>query len=141
MTLLIVHAAATWFMAGLIWTIQIVHYPLFRRVGPDAFPHYEAGHTTRIGALLAVPAPIEVLTAAALVWSRPAGVPMWLVLLGGTLLAAAWIMTALVQVPLHRRLSTDPAPAVMQRLTASNWWRTAAWTGRAAAAAVMLDLV
>ncbi|MCK6525129.1 hypothetical protein L6R49_27300, partial [Myxococcota bacterium] len=32
--LLLIHAAATWFMVGLIWFVQIVHYPLFSAVGP-----------------------------------------------------------------------------------------------------------
>ena len=32
MALLLVHLAATWFLAGLIWVIQLVHYPLFAAV-------------------------------------------------------------------------------------------------------------
>ncbi len=31
--LLILHAGATLYMAGVIWFVQIVHYPLFSRVG------------------------------------------------------------------------------------------------------------
>ena len=33
--LLLLHAAATLFMTGLIWFVQVVHYPLFARVGED----------------------------------------------------------------------------------------------------------
>lgn len=31
--LLLVHAAATWAMVGLVWFVQVVHYPLFAQVG------------------------------------------------------------------------------------------------------------
>ena len=31
------HAAATWFMVGLVWVIQTVHYPLFAFVGESGF--------------------------------------------------------------------------------------------------------
>ncbi len=43
--------AAALFMTGLIWFVQIVHYPLFARVlrntAPDAFRAYEASHANR----------------------------------------------------------------------------------------------
>ncbi|MFY0528690.1 hypothetical protein ACN28I_37835 [Archangium gephyra] len=36
---LLAHAAATLFMVGLIWFVQVVHYPLFSRVvGPPRSP-------------------------------------------------------------------------------------------------------
>jgi hypothetical protein len=136
--LLAVHAATTWFMVGLIWTIQLVHYPLFDRVGEDAFARYEAEHVRRMGRLLAVPAPIEVVTAAALVIGRPPGVGLGLVLVAGAVLAAVWITTALVQVPLHDRLAAGPSSAATRRLVTSNRMRTAGWTLRGALVGVMV---
>ncbi len=41
---LLVNAAAVIFMAGFLWTMQLVHYPLFDRVGEEAFPAYETAH-------------------------------------------------------------------------------------------------
>jgi hypothetical protein len=136
--LLTVHAAVTWFMVGLIWTIQAVHYPLFRRVGRTGFVAYESAHTKRMGALLLVPAGVEVVTAAALVWVRPDAVGIWLVLAAGGLLAGVWIMTALLQAPLHRRLSTGYDDLALRRLVSSNWWRTAAWSARGVLVSAML---
>ena len=140
MTLLVVHAATTWFMVGLIWTVQLVHYPLFASVGKDSFNDFEARHTRRIGALLTIPAPAEIATGAALVWSRPTSVPLWLVLASGAALAVIWVMTALVHAPLHSRLSREPEPGDVDRLVRSNWWRTGLWTARGAAVATMLAL-
>ena len=36
---------AVLFMAGFVWTMQIVHYPLFEKVSEVAFPAYETAHT------------------------------------------------------------------------------------------------
>lgn len=130
MTLLVVHAAATWFMAGLIWVIQVVHYPLFRRVGQGAFVDYEREHTRRMGAVLALPAITEVVTAAALVFVRPDEVPLGSVLLSGSVLGGIWIMTGVVQGPAHGRLSARHDPDLIDRLVRSNWLRTIGWTAR-----------
>lgn len=138
MTLLAAHAAATWFMVGLIWTIQAVHYPLFARVGAAEFVAYERSHTTRMGRLLVAPAGAEVILAAALVLARPAGVSPTVVWIGGGLLAAAWVITALVHVPLHGRLSSGRDDRDLGRLVRTNWWRTGLWTVRGALAASLL---
>lgn len=50
-----VHAASTMAMVGLIWTVQVVHYPLFESVGAEAYPNYQSRHIDRIGAVLVVP--------------------------------------------------------------------------------------
>jgi hypothetical protein len=136
--LLAVHAAATWLMVGLIWTIQVVHYPLFRNVAPVDFPEYHRGHSRRMVLLLAVPAILEIGTATALVWERPDSLGLAPTLLAGSLLAGIWIMTALLQAPLHQRLAAGYDPALIDKLVASNWWRTAAWSGRGLLAIWML---
>lgn len=136
--LVAVHAAATWFMVGLIWVIQAVHYPLFHRVGAAAFADYEAAHTTRMGRLLLVPAGVEVVTAGLLPWLRPDRLALWLTLVAGALLAAVWVATALVAVPEHRRLGGAYRPEAVDRLVASNWFRTGAWSARGVLATVMV---
>jgi hypothetical protein len=140
MGLLLIHAAATWFMVGLIWVIQVVHYPLFLRIGAAEFVDYERAHTRRMGALLAFPASLEVVTGALLVWIRPDGVPAAMVFAAGAVLAAIWVMTALVQARLHRGLSTGADAHLAYRLIASNWWRTALWTIRGTLVLVMVLL-
>lgn len=138
MSLLTVHAAATWFMVGLIWTIQSVHYPLFARVGPGDFPDYETEHTNRMARLLVIPAGLEVITGLALVWFRPEGLPLTVVLIAGSLLAIIWIATALVQVPLHRDLTKHYDRVVVAKLVRSNWLRTGVWTVRGGLVTFML---
>jgi hypothetical protein len=58
----IAHVAATLFMVGLIWTIHVVHYPLFADVGASSYVDYQAAHVERIGIVLAFPWLLEGLT-------------------------------------------------------------------------------
>ena len=44
-----IHLACTLAMAGLIWTVQIVQYPLFAQVDAARFGSFHAGHVRRIG--------------------------------------------------------------------------------------------
>lgn len=62
-----VHYAATWALIGLIWTIQLVHYPLFAQVGRHTFKAYHHRHTTQITWVVAPLMLMELITAAWLV--------------------------------------------------------------------------
>ncbi len=45
-------------------------------------------------------------------------------------LAFNWLSTWRVQIPLHDKLAAGFDTQAHQRLAATNWWRTAAWTLR-----------
>ncbi len=59
-----VHADATCAMAGLIWFVQIVHYPLFGAVPPAAFARYENLNTQLTNRVVAPTMGIELSRAA-----------------------------------------------------------------------------
>lgn len=130
--LMLVQLAATLFMTGLIWFVQVVHYPLFPRVGTAEFPLYERLHARRTGWVVGVPMIVELLTAGAALW--PALRPEWMsrgaawVLAG--LVGVVWASTAVWQIPLHDELERAPTVRAMRRLVGTNWARTVAWTLR-----------
>lgn len=132
--LLAAHAFVTLFMTGLIWFVQLVHYPLFGRVGKSDFAAYEAQHTRRTGRLVGGPMLLELGLAAALAWS-PGGTAAWC---GLGLLGIIWLSTAVSQVPLHRRLEKGYDQDAHRRLVAGNWVRTIAWSMRGLLALLML---
>lgn len=134
--LLLTNTAATLVMVGIIWFVQIVHYPLFDGVG-GSFVEYEARHTASVSRVIAVPAVAEVAAAGLLVPFRLDGVPAWMPWVAGALLASIWLVTLFVQVPLHRRLGAGFDAHLHRRLVATNWLRTAAWTARGALALAM----
>jgi len=138
---LLVHAGATWFMVGLAWMVQVVHYPLMAWVGHAAFPAYEGEHTRRMGALLALPWGAEGLSALALVALAPPGAPRWLALLGLGLLGLIVASTVALQVPRHRELTAGFAAHAHRRLVTTSWLRTAAWTARGIIALALLALL
>lgn len=129
--LLPVQTFATLALVGLIWTIQIVHYPLFRRVGEDAYPAYQAGHVRRISIVVA-PLMLAELATAVLLVLVPTDVPPALAWIGLALVGVIWISTALLQAPLHARLEQGFDARTHRRLVATNWIRTLAWTARGA---------
>ncbi len=130
--LVLAHVFATLTMFGVIWVVQLVHYPLFAGVGADGFADYEAAHQARITFVVLPAMLLELGTALALVWLRPEAVPGWLAWTGLGLVGVVWVSTAVVQVPLHTALSAGFDGDAHARLVASNWVRTAAWTARAA---------
>jgi hypothetical protein len=128
--LLLVHLAATWAMVGLIWFVQVVHYPLFAAVGEDGFVTYAADHVRRTGRVVAPPMLVEGATALLLLARRPAAVPVAWLWVGVAALVLVWLSTALLQVPRHRRLGVGFDPTVARALVATNWFRTGLWTAR-----------
>ncbi len=129
-SVLLVHLAATFVMVGIIWFVQIVHYPLFARVGASGFPAYSGAHSRLTGLVVGPPMLAEAATAVALVLIPPPGVPRWLAGIGLGLLAAIWLSTALAQSPLHRELGRGFDPASHGSLVGSNWLRTVCWSAR-----------
>lgn len=128
--LLLSHFAATLFMTGVIWFVQIVHYPLFASTGSTDFRTYEQRHSTLTTFVVAPPMLVEGVTALLLFRFRPTGVSTWQLSIGLALVAVIWLSTALVQVPCHNALSLGFDSGVHQRLVRTNWVRTAAWSLR-----------
>jgi hypothetical protein len=129
--LLLVQAAATWFMTGVIWLVQIVHYPLFVHVGPDDHAAFHRRHMRLITWIVAPVMLVEAGTALAMTIWLPAGVQRWQALLGAALVVGLWVSTALLQVPAHERLAQGFEEAKLRRLVHGNWVRTVMWTLRA----------
>lgn len=132
------HAAVTAFLAGLIWVVQLVHYPLFDRVEERSFTNFHASHSLRIS-LIVVPAmTLEALLALLLVLRPPSGVPPALAAAGLLLVAVNALSTAFLQVPLHRRLAGGFAPRVHRALVRTNVVRTVGWSLRTVIAFAIL---
>ncbi len=128
--LLLLHAAATLFMFGVICVMQIVHYPLFSLVGSRGFAFYQESHMRLITWVVGPAMLLELITALALVWYQPLGLTLWQVWTGFALLAIIWCSTMLVQGPTHQELRSGFDEDLHRRLVRTNWIRTVAWGGR-----------
>jgi hypothetical protein len=136
--ILLAHAAATWFMVGLIWFVQVVHYPLFAGVGEAGWSAYSQRHQ-KLTTLVVGPVMLVELVCAVVLLVLMPGVPT---IAGTILLALVWASTFFVQVPLHARLERGGDPAaragLVRTLVATNWARTFFWTARGGLALAML---
>lgn len=130
MLLVLVNLAATWLMVGLIWMVQVVHYPLLAYVGRAAFPAYERAHQGLITLIVGPVMLLELATAGLLLLARPPVMPVWVAWLGAALVGVVWISTALLQLPLHGVLGQGFDPRSHALLVSTNWVRTLAWTLR-----------
>lgn len=123
-----IHLLTTFAMLGLIWFVQIVHYPMMASFDRKNFAAHEKEHCDRTGWVV-VPLMLgEVFTFALLLLE---GMHSNTFLLSGVLLGVIWASTFLLQVPLHRALLQGWNAGAHRRLVATNWIRTVAWTGRA----------
>lgn len=136
--ILLVNTFATLYMTGLIWFVQIVHYPLFAKVGEAQFPGYSRAHQTLTTLVVGPPMLLEALTAGLLVVARPAQIPAWMVWTGLLLVIIIWASTAALQVPAHGKLVAGFDASTGAFLVSSNWIRTVGWTARAGLVMLML---
>ena len=128
--LLVVHAAATFFMAGVIWIVQVVHYPLFSYADRATYPAFAEAHARLITFVVGPAMLAELATAVLLLADRPAAFPLRWALAGLALIGVIWISTAFLQVPMHGQLGQGYDARAHGWLVATNWIRTAAWTAR-----------
>lgn len=131
--ILVIHLFCTFFMTGLCWFVQVVHYPLFRAVDPDDFPAYERKNFITI--LVAGPVmAVELLTA---LWLTFISTGNWAYLNLG-LFALICLSTVVWQVPIHLKLRNSADSALITKLIRTNWVRTICWTLRSALLCLVL---
>lgn len=125
-------------MVGLIWTMQLVHYPMLSQYSASAPRAAAIDHQRRITRIVGPLMAAEVLSALMLLVDRPPSMGAGRAWLAAALLGVALLSTVLLQVPLHARLANAHDPEAATRLIATNWIRTIAWTGRALLLAAVL---
>jgi len=139
--ILSLHCASTLALLGLIWFVQVVHYPLFSLVGREHFVEYERLHQMRRTWVVAPLVSIEALAASLILVSNLTSAERTLAWFGWILLLLIWLSTAFLQVPLHRRLAAGYDSQTATRLVRSNWVRTIAWTVRGVIALMLMPPV
>ena len=128
-------------MFGVIWIVQLVHYPLMRFVSGEQFARFETAHRVRISWVVGPLMLVEGVCVLAFLFAPPAGLPGWLPWAGATAESVAIGTTVLVSAPLHEKLNAQFDSTTLDRLIATNWIRTIAWTARAGLAIAMLVAV
>ena len=124
--LLVTQILCTGYMTGLIWFVQVVHYPLFRSVaelGP--FSDYSNRHSQLTTLVVG---PVMTLELALSVAFALSGFKWGSALLMLTLVI--WGTTFFVSVPCHNQLALGFDLFAWEKLVSTNWIRTFAWSAR-----------
>ena len=138
-TILAAQALASSAMCGLIWFVQVVHYPLFARTDTTHSPDYPDENQRRTAPVVLPPMLVEAATATLIALNPPSAIGRPAALIGLAMVAALWLSTLLVQMPLHGRLKHAGHTAeIVASLVRTNWLRTALWSARAVLAIWML---
>lgn len=122
--ILILQILSCFFLTGLIWTIQVVHYPSFAFV-TNQFSKFHIFHSTRISFVVIPMMLIELLTAIYLVWISPSAFAM-----NACGVVLVWMSTFFLSVPIHNQLSDKQNTDLIRKLILTNWPRTILWTLR-----------
>ena len=130
--LLLTCLGSTLFMTGLITFVQVVHYPLFLRIGSSEFSAYHKEHSRKTTFVVLVPMLLELFSSFFMLIERPPHSPFWLACAGFAAAAITWLTTFLFSVPIHERLgSLGYNPEAIRALVLTNWMRFVAWFAHA----------
>lgn len=138
MTVLVISTVATWGMIGVIWIVQLVHYPLLGRLSVHEPVDAAVDHQRRISWVVGPLMAAEGVTALILLVDRPPTMSLFSAVLAAALLGSALLSTVLIQVPQHARLAQGHDDDLVRELIARNWIRTVAWTARGVLLVVVL---
>ncbi len=129
--LIIIQLLVTSLLTGLVWVVQLVHYPGFRYVDQTQFIDFQYHHMRSI---LYIVGPLMLIELALALWLQ---VEFWgksgiySVSAATVLLIVIWLVTFLVSSPIHGQLATQGYDEKLTtKLVNTNWIRTVAWSVR-----------
>ena len=110
-------------LLGLILVIHFVHYKSFNFIDVEKFVEFHKFHTKNISFLVIPLMIIEVVFSIIICYFYFS----ILSLINLSLVALIWIITFLLQVPSHNRLSTGKSIAEIEKLVSGNVFRVYLW--------------
>lgn len=129
------HWFATVYMTGLIWFVQLVHYPLMDRARHGDYVEFQRQHMWRTTVVVGPAMLVELISGITLLFMRPEFISFTWALINLIALMLIWVSSATLQVPSHRKLEKGFRADAHQLLVRSNWIRTVLWTARGLACA------
>lgn len=121
------HLLCAAYMTGVIWFVQLVHYPMLHLSNGTESESGHRQYTHRMG-FVVMPVMLTELVLQGM-WLAQEAVPAaWL---GAGLLFLIWASTFFIQVPCHHELQVHFDRSVQRKLVVTNWIRTLSWTARA----------
>ena len=125
---LFVHLIFTSVMTGVIWVIQIVHYPSFHFVEKELYTAFQKFHMNRIS-IIVIPIMLsELITGLLLLLDKSS--KSSLLITSFVILILIWAITGVFFSKAHNKLIIGYQELVVNQLVVMNWVRTLLWTLR-----------
>ena len=126
MILSFIHLISTAIIVGIIWVIQVVHYPSFYFIERDEYVSFQKFHMDKISYIVVPVMLIESISGFILIYNELNTV----LLISMILLFFIWVLTGIFFVPIHQKLTSGYQEELVEKLVKINWFRTIFWTLR-----------
>ncbi len=123
------HIFLSFVLTGVIWIVQLVHYPSFHYIESTNFREFEKFHIFRTSILLGPLMILELLTGAILL-TGSSFLPGYILWINFIFMTLIWLITLLWSLPLHKKLNKGKDRDLINNLILSNWPRAFLWTGK-----------
>ena len=121
-----VHFLSTSLMVGIIWVIQLLHYPAFNFIKESDYVEFQHFHMQRISFIVVPVMILELFSAFMLVYYFRSN----LLILCLIILLFIWLITFVFFTKLHQSLLDGYDKKIVDKLVKINWSRTVLWSLR-----------
>ena len=121
-----VNFISTSVMVGVIWVIQLLHYPSFHFINDQRYIEFQHFHMQRISFIVVPVMLIELASALLLAYFFESSLTIILL----TLVLGIWAITFIFFTNMHQKLTDGYDHSIVDRLVQINWFRTALWSLR-----------
>ena len=122
------HLIFTSIMTGVIWVIQIVHYPSFHFIEKELYTAFQKFHMNKISIIVIPIMLAELITGMMLFLDKSSKSPFLTISI--IILVLIWLITGVFFTKAHNELIAGYQELVVNQLVAMNWIRTLLWTLR-----------
>ena len=122
------HLIFTSIMTGVIWVIQIVHYPSFHFIEKELYTAFQKFHMNKISIIVIPIMLAELITGMILFLDKSSKSPF--LIISFVILVLIWLITGVFFTKAHNELIAGYLELVVNQLVAMNWIRTLLWTLR-----------
>ena len=121
-----IHFLSTSLMVGIIWVIQLLHYPAFHFIKESDYVEFQHFHMERISFIVVPVMVLELFSAFMLVYYIQSN----LLILCLIILLFIWLITFIFFTKLHQSLLGGYDKTIVDKLVRINWSRTILWSIR-----------
>ena len=125
--LLMIHIISTSIMVGVIWVMQLVHYPSFKYVKESDYIIFQKYHMSNISYIVFPVMFTELITALLIFFS---GEKSLFFVLSLICLFLIWVITGVLFTKYHSILKEGKDLMIIEKMIKANWIRALLWTMR-----------